>query len=96
MHRTVQIGYGITRELCGFPDLSGDENYILGYELSQLDVLVSSGIPLIGIPIHAENLPKIEMHLNAAGRRYFYRFFHDDPTETLVLLFVDANVDARD
>jgi len=67
--------------------LSAQECFVLGYELAQVDQLLSSGQP-IRQPVHADNQCRIESSCRDAGREYKLTWMLGDESESWMLLDV--------
>jgi len=69
--------------------LSSQQCFVLGYELAQIDSLLSSGEKIYR-PVNADNRERIESACRRANRQYRLTWLSDDASEGWMQLEVDA------
>src|SRR5436190_23824872 len=75
--------------------LSSQQCFVLGYELAEVDCLLKIDQP-IKRPVHADNRERIEFSCRDSGRAYKLNWMQGDPSESWMLLEVDAGASADD
>ncbi len=70
-------------------DATQQECFVLGYELAQIDKLLTQG-DVFNKTVHATNRGRIEMWLKRQGKEYRFTWPDDDVSESWIYLRVEA------